>query len=83
VTVTDKDCPTGGQKFFAGVIHSATGRLAVSDTATFQYLIIPVPRGQVAVDIWADDERNPTWVWIKLGRIRMSDFEDMPQSKPY
>lgn len=44
--------------------------LAVTDSVSFQYLNIPVPTGRVSVDIWADDHRNPDWVWIKLGAIR-------------
>jgi len=70
VTVTDRECETGGMKLFTGVIEASTGELTMSDSATFRYLNIPVPIGPVTVDIWADDDRNPDWVWIRLGAIR-------------
>ena len=70
VTVTDEECEAGGKEMFSGFIEASTGVLTVTDSTPFHYLNIPVPAGSVSVSIWADDERNPDWVWIKLGAIR-------------
>jgi hypothetical protein len=70
VTITDAATEIGGKEVFHGTIESATGVLTVTDSAAFRYLNIPVPVGCISVDIWADDDRTPDWVWIKLGAIR-------------
>jgi len=70
VTVSDEDCDDGGTKMFSGALDASTGVLTVSDSTLFRYLNIPVPSGRVPVEIWADDDQNPDWVWIKLGAIR-------------
>lgn len=70
VTVTDEECEAGGKEMFSGFIEASTGVLTVTDSTPFHYLNIPVPTGSVSVSVWADDERNPDWVWIKLGAIR-------------
>jgi len=72
VTVSDEDCESGGARLFSGALDVPTGVLTVADSTLFRYLNVPVPAGRVAVDIWADDENNPDWVWIKLGAIRTS-----------
>jgi hypothetical protein len=70
VTVTDEDCESVGKRMFSGRIESASGALTVTDSAAFRYLNIPVPIGSVSVDVWADDDKHPASVWIKLGAIR-------------
>jgi hypothetical protein len=70
VTVTDEECEVGGKEMFSGAIEASTGVLTVSDSNSFRYLNVPVPSGRVSVNVWADDEKNPDWVWIKLGAIR-------------
>lgn len=70
VTVTDEECEAEGKEMFSGFIEASTGVLTVTDSTPFHYLNIPVPTGSVSVSIWADDERTPDWVWIKLGAIR-------------
>ena len=70
VTVTDKACEAVGQKLFTGNIGAASGTLTVTDSHGFRYLNVPVPVGQLSVEIWADDEKNPDWVWVKLGAIQ-------------
>lgn len=70
VTVTDQLCSTGGLKLFDGGIEVPTGVLSIADSAGFRYINVPVPIGRVTVTIWADDEINPEWVWIRLGAFR-------------
>lgn len=70
VTVTDEECQAGGKRMFSGTLEASTGVLTVSDSTPFYYLNIPVPTGRISVGIWADDDTNPEWVWIKLGAIR-------------
>ncbi|WP_442578396.1 hypothetical protein ACSBOB_23070 [Mesorhizobium sp. ASY16-5R] len=70
VTVTDREDDLGGTKMFSGSLYASTGILAVSDSEAFEYIRIPVPVGQVSVDVWADDHGNTERVWIKLGAIR-------------
>ena len=70
VTVTDKACEANVPKLFTGGIAAASGTLSVTDSQGFRYLNVPVPAGQVSVEIWADDERNTDWVWVKLGAIQ-------------
>jgi hypothetical protein len=55
---------------FSGGLQASTGILALSDSEAFEYIRIPVPVGQVWIDVWADDHANPEWVWIKLDSIR-------------
>lgn len=70
VTITDKHCELDGTRFADGVLNTPSGVLALSDSANFKYINIPVPKGSQSVEIWADELLNPTWVWIKLERIR-------------
>jgi hypothetical protein len=68
VTVTDRDCEAGGTKMFSGSISAPTGVVTLSDSSSFRYLNIPVPKGLVVIDVWADDDKNPDWVWVKRKR---------------
>ena len=72
VTVTDEERSNAGDgKFlFSCVIESKTGVLSLFDSSAFSYLNIPVPVGQSSIHVSADDEQNPSWVWLKLGAIR-------------
>jgi hypothetical protein len=70
VTIADRDCELDGLKLFSGSIAVRSGTVSVSDSSSYRYLNIPVPAGDVAVDIWADDDKSPEWVWVKLGAIR-------------
>jgi hypothetical protein len=70
VIVTDQTCDRGGTKVFTGTIATRSGVLIVNDSYRFAYLRIPVPPGEVPVEIWAADDRNPEWVWLKVGAIR-------------
>jgi hypothetical protein len=70
VTISDQDCTMGGTKLFSGSIQASTGVLTLTDSGAFRYLNIPVPTGPVFVEVWADDDRNPEWVWVKLDAIR-------------
>lgn len=70
VTVTDQNCESGGTKLFSGSINIPSGVATLSDSSSFRYVNIPVPSGPVSIEIWADDDKNPDWVWVKLGAIR-------------
>lgn len=70
VTVADEQCESGGKVMFSGAIEAPTGVLTVTDSASFRYLNIPVPPGRVTIDVWANHDIHPDWVWIKLGAIR-------------
>lgn len=68
VTVTDHDCDSG-TKLWSGTLSVTSGVVTLSDSAAFHYIYLPTPAREVEVDIWADDERYPEWVWIKLSAI--------------
>jgi hypothetical protein len=67
VTITDRDCERDdGSKLWSGGLSVTTGVVMLSDSSGFHYLNVPASAGHVEIDIWADDETNPEWVWIKL-----------------
>ncbi|MER8477799.1 hypothetical protein [Mesorhizobium sp. M1163] len=70
VTITDQNCEGGGAKFFCGTIDVPSGVATLSDSSSFRYVNIPVPPGPVSIEVWADNDQNPDWVWVKLGAIR-------------
>ena len=70
VTISDKDCDRGGTLYASGMVTAPSGVLALTDSASFRYINIPVPKGSQAVEVWADSKTNPDWVWIKLHSIR-------------
>jgi hypothetical protein len=70
VTISDKACVAGGVCQFRGAIYAPSGIVTLMDSSTFRYLNVPVPEGSVSISVWADDGRNPEWVWLQLGEIR-------------
>jgi hypothetical protein len=70
VTVTEEACESDDALLFDGAIEASTGVVTLMDSSAFRYLNIPVPEGQITVRIWAEDNRNPEWVWIQLGAVR-------------
>lgn len=70
VTITDENCEAGGTKLFSGSINVPSGVATLSDSRSFRYVNIPVPPGPVSTEVWADDDKTPDWVWVKLGAIQ-------------
>jgi hypothetical protein len=70
VTISDKDCDLGGSQFAHGTIETPGGVLALTDSYNFTYINVPVPEGAQNVGVWADAGTNPTWIWVKLDKIR-------------
>jgi hypothetical protein len=70
VTLTDRDCEAGGLKLFSGSIDIPSGVVTLSDSSSFRYINVPVPAGRLPIDLWADHDKYPKWVWVKLGAIR-------------
>lgn len=72
VTVSDEERnnPTDGEVLYCGALQAKSGVLSLLDSSSFKYLNIPVPVGQVTVEVSADDRRYPSWVWLRLGAIR-------------
>ena len=70
VTVTDQNCERDGAKLFSGSINVPSGVATLSDSSSFRYVNIPVPAGPVSIEVWADDDKNPNWVWVKFGAIQ-------------
>lgn len=70
VTVTDEVCTSGGMKLFSGSLNVPSGVITLMDSSAFRYLNVPVPHGTVLVDIWAENDRHPQWVWVQLSAIR-------------
>lgn len=70
VTITEEACRVGSNKLFSGSLNAPSGIITLMDSSAFQYVNIPVPLGPVRVDIWADNDLNPEWVWIQLEAIR-------------
>ncbi|MBB4000480.1 hypothetical protein [Aureimonas pseudogalii] len=70
VTVSDQACEADGRKLFSGSIDASSGVVTLTDSSGFRYLNVPVPSGRVAISVYADDDRNPDWVWLQLGAIR-------------
>lgn len=73
VTVADETPPVEGLQLFDGWIKAPSGILTLIDSGAFKFLNGPVSEGGTGVRIWADDEVNPTWVWIASGSIRYAD----------
>lgn len=70
VTITDKRCEREGRNYFSGILDSRNGVLSLTDSHRFRYLNVPVHPGQITFELWADVDKNPEWVWIRLGAIR-------------
>lgn len=70
VTLSDEGCGAGGACLFSGAIDAPSGVVTLMDSSTFRYLNVPVPEGRVGVNVWADDDQNPEWVWLQLDAIR-------------
>ncbi|MGO4740180.1 hypothetical protein AB4099_26780 [Bosea sp. 2KB_26] len=70
VTIADESCKADGPKLFSGSINAPSGVVTLTDSSSFRYLNVPVPEGRVSVDLWADNDQNPEWVWVQLGAIR-------------
>ena len=70
VTIADHPCVSGGIKLFRGSINASSGVVTLMDSSNFRYLNVPVAEGRVTIDLWAEDDRHPEWVWIQLGAIR-------------
>jgi len=70
VTLSDRECEADGLKLFSGSIDVPSGIATLSDSSSFRYINVPVAAGRLSIDVWADDDNNPEWVWLKLGGIR-------------
>ncbi len=70
VTIADEACQTGNEKLFSGSISAQSGVVTLMDSSTFRYLNVPVPEGPVPIEIWADNDKSPEWVWIQIAAIR-------------
>lgn len=49
--------------------YAPSGVVTLTDSNAFRYVNVSVPEGRLTVDLWAEDDRNPEWVWIQLGGI--------------
>ena len=70
VTLSDRECEAEGLKLFSGSIDVPSGTATLSDSSSFRYINVPVSAGRLSIDVWADHEKHPEWVWVKLGGIR-------------
>ncbi|SEQ88662.1 hypothetical protein SAMN05216548_108204 [Faunimonas pinastri] len=70
VTITDEACQTANKKLFSGSINAQSGVVTLTDSSAFRYLNVPVPQGPMPIEIWAEDDKNPEWVWIQIAAIR-------------
>ncbi len=65
--VTLSDQPSeGGVECFSGTISTPGRIVALTDSAWFPYLNVPVKGAETRIDIWASDLTEPDWTWIRL-----------------
>jgi len=69
IVLGDTDCEMEERRLFSGKIAAPSGTLTLSSSDGFNHLSMAVKPGMVSIDIWAENDRNPDWVWIKVATL--------------
>ncbi len=63
------DQPSEGTPSFTGRLATKERCLSLSDSNRHNYIMVPVSEDEVAIQIWADQEDDPDWVWVQIGSM--------------